>query len=332
MLTSATSAGVLDRLPPAYDVVPVAPNTPASVVAVDAGLAVGGVAVSAAYFDTWYSDSSNVFVSLSIGGGCAFNPWFSSPCYAWNGSWTPYCGGWYSKFWFAGCNTWCRPWFNPCFWYDPWCPRVCWPTAFAPSWSLCFGWGAWSSSFLWGANYLPAPYYPVTYAYPQTVVVYEQAPLAPALPTAAQAWSALAGGYDQEALSMFGQLVQANPQDAEALVGYALANSMLGFDGSGIVAMRRALAIRPEALLSAPIDPSFRAKAQPLLVRYKDLTHSAVQQQSVDAFMMVAALETILGDEGNAYFAADTAIQRGDTDPSILNLREMLRQRLSRGY
>ena len=37
---------------------------------------------------------------------------------------------------------------------------------------------------------------------------------------------------------------------------------------------------------------------------------------------------TMLGEDSNAYFAVDTAIQRGDSDPAALNLRELLRQRL----
>ena len=327
LYTSARDARALDRLPPAYEVVPVAPGTPANAVVVDPGVAIGGIAVSGTYFDAQWCDNSSFFLSISLGGGC--NAWCFPSCFNWCGGWAPFCSPWNSFSW-CGRSRWCRPWFWPSCWYDPWCPSFCWPATCAPGWSLCFGWGAWSTSFLWGPNFLPAP--PVAYtSYPASTIVYEQAAPAP-LPTAEQAWSQLAAGYDQDALSSFAQLAQANPQDAEAFVGYALANSMLGSDGSAIVAMRRALAIRPEAILAAPIDPSSRVRLEVLVEHYKEMSRSGLRQQSLDGFFMVGALQTILGEDSNAYFAVDTAIQRGDSDPSALNLRELLRQRLSQGF
>ena len=148
LYTSARDAGALNRLPPAYEVVPVAPGTPANAVVVDAGIAVGGVAVSGTYFDAQWSDNSNFFLSISIGGGYGCNPWYYPACYNWCGGWAPYSSPWYGSCWYGGRLSWCRPWYYPTCWYDPWCPSYSWPAAYAPGWSLCFGWGAWSTSFV----------------------------------------------------------------------------------------------------------------------------------------------------------------------------------------
>ena len=101
LYTSARDAGALNRLPPAYEVVPVAAGTPANAVVVDAGIAVGGVAVSGTYFNAQWCDNSNFFLSISIGGGYGCNPWYYPSCYNWCGGSAPYCSPWYGSCWYS---------------------------------------------------------------------------------------------------------------------------------------------------------------------------------------------------------------------------------------
>lgn len=163
---------------------------------------------------------------------------------------------------------------------------------------------------------------------PPPVVIVQ--PPAVVLASPDQAWSLLANGFDQQAMQDFAALQAAQPGDPSFEVGYALAQAMLGIDESAIVAMRRALGTRPEALLLVPADPALRDRLGSLAARLKDKSHTL--QGTVpgrEVLFLLASVDTILYDNGNAYFAINTAIEQGDREPSSFALKAMVQGRLS---
>lgn len=196
---------------------------------------------------------------------------------------------------------------------------MAWPACYTPSFSLCFGLPAFTTVVYNVNTFQPAP--------PPVVIVQ---PPAIVLASPDQAWGLLAAGFDQQALQDFAALQANFPSDPSFDVGYALAQAMLGVDDGAVVAMRRALSIRPEALLMVPTDPGLRVRLESLAARLKDkakLLHGTVAGREM--LFLLATVDTVLYANGDAYFAINTAIEQGDTQPSSFALKAMLQGRLS---
>jgi len=308
---------------------PVSPNTALTAIAVGGGVAVGGIAYGGSYFEPADTSSSSFSFSLAIGGGWsgfAFGyssgGWYAPPCYAWQpgGGWAPYCG-WAQPGWCGfGAAPFCRPWWCPPVWSDPWCSPVCWPAAYRPSFALFYGWPAYSTTFVYSVEtFQPAP--------PQIVFVQ---PPAVVLASPDQAWSLLANGYDQQAMEDFAALASAQPGNPGHEVGYALAQAFLGLDDSASVAVRRAMSARAEALLLAPPDPSLRVRLEILSERLRDKARAlSGTTPGRETLVLLAAVQTILYDNANAYFSINSAIEQGERDLGAFNLKAMLQARLA---
>jgi len=197
---------------------------------------------------------------------------------------------------------------------------VGWSSCWAPGFSLCFGWNAWSTSWLYAPLvYQPAPP-PVVIVRPPVVV----------LATPDQAWGLLAAGFDSEAMEQFATLESVQPGNPANTVGYALSQAMLGFSGSAAVAMREALRDRAEALLLVPSDPNLRGRIADLAAQLQSQSRAlpATTPAGRDALFLLACMQTILYDNANAYFSISRLIDQGDLSPASFNLKAMLTIRL----
>lgn len=150
------------------------------------------------------------------------------------------------------------------------------------------------------------------------------------LPNPQQAWGLLAYGYDQQAAQDFQVLAAADPGNGAHFVGAALALAMQGSDAAAVAQMRAGLAQRAEVLLAVPTDAVLRTRLESLAARLKDL--SKLQSGTIagrDTLFLLAAVQAILYDNGNAYFSISTAIDQGERDAAALNLKAMLAARMS---
>lgn len=301
---------------------------------------VGGVVYSGSYFQPATSSSSSFSLSLFLGGGWGgvgfsyasggwgsawgggWNNW-CAPAYGWSacGGWVPHCG--WSRGWCGWSSACVSPWWRPVSWWDPWCAPVAWPVWVQPSWALCFGTSAYTTSWVYSVDtFQPAPP-PVVEVQPPAVV----------LASADQAWALLAAGYDQQAMSDFFELGQAQPGNPGHEVGYALSQAFLGLDESAVVAMRQALRSRAEALLLVPTDETLRRRLYLLADRLRDRARTLEgTAPGQDALFLLAAVQAILYDNANAYFSVNRAIELGDRDPASLNLKNMVQSRLEQAF
>lgn len=191
----------------------------------------------------------------------------------------------------------------------------------------------WCSPAWWHTTYVSSPivYYVAEPAvvYPSSTIVYTSPP-PPAL-TLDESWSSLAAGSDREALEGFAGLMQ--QAEAEGLapglstVGYALANEALGFHGSAVSAMRSAVRRDPTMLRLVPVTADLSTRLRDMIELAKERT--ARSDQELDALFMIAAMQTILRDDAAAFYAANQARNRGDTDQSTAGLQSMLADSLS---
>lgn len=150
------------------------------------------------------------------------------------------------------------------------------------------------------------------------------------LPSPQQAWSLLANGYDQQAAQDFQVLAGADPGNGSYFVGAALAQALQGDDAAAVAQMQYGLSLRAEALLAVPTDPALRSRLESMAARLKD--RSKMLDGTLagrDALFMLAAVQTILYENGKGYFSVTTAIERGDRTPAALNLKSMLAGRMS---
>lgn len=155
-------------------------------------------------------------------------------------------------------------------------------------------------------------------------------PPAIVLATPDQAWGLLGAGFDSEAMEQFAALESVQPGNPGNTVGYALAQAMLGFNGSAAVAMRAALRDRAEALLLVPADPTLRNRIAGLAGQLEAQSRAlpATTLAGRDALFLLACMQTILYDNANAYFWVSRLIDQGDLSPASLNLKAMLTVRL----
>ncbi len=339
---------IANGLYPSPEVAPRVPGTGAGARVVGSDVAVGGVVYDGAYYKPACSSSSSFSFSLFLGGGwggafgfsyssgwcgsgwsvgigSGWGGWcgWSAPAYAWApcGGWAPAWGWWPGRWcaWSAPCVS---PWWRPVTWWDPWCAPVAWPVWTQPSWALCFGLPAYTTTYVYAVE---------TFQPPPPPVVELQSPAVVLSPD--QAWGLLAAGYDQQAMSDFFALSGAQPGNPGHQVGYALAQAFLALDESAVIALRGAMRERAEALLLVPTDETLRRRLWLLADRLRDrartLDGTPAQR---DTLFLLASVQAILYDNANAYFSVSRAIELGDRDQSAINLKSMLQARLEQSF
>lgn len=140
--------------------------------------------------------------------------------------------------------------------------------------------------------------------------------------TEGEAWELIAAQRLDEALETFVCLAREYHYDGLPHVGYALANALLGADESAIAIMRHAVQIDAESLQYVPADERIDQQIVDVLGFYTELSRHPGRES--DGLFMIAALRTILGDHGGAYFAITEAGRHGNADHAASALHTML--------
>jgi len=138
------------------------------------------------------------------------------------------------------------------------------------------------------------------------------------------AWESLAQGDPRRALSQFSLETQSYPKAGLPKIGYSLSAAASGDLKQGVVAMRRAFKIDPDALRHYQLDPRLQPLVNDLIASYQ-YSPSHRGRRKNEAFM-VAALSYLNHDYATAYHALERAERDGDRSRSFRNLRDFLRQ------
>ena len=152
--------------------------------------------------------------------------------------------------------------------------------------------------------------------------------IAPAAPVPTDGWDLLVAGNAREARRVFDRGRNVHPNDGLANIGYAIAAGLLSRYDDATASMRIALRNDPESLNEVPDNAKIEQGVRQLLDYYVDRIKSA--PGDVDALFMSAALRFLVDDEALAYFAADRAIEKGDKDVSVLNLKRLIQSALDK--
>ncbi len=290
-------------------------------------------------YDGWYS--SKKWCNSTYGWGNCWSNWCSpwscgdgfSLSFSWSSGYSSFsyssgCWPWYSwsschSSYYAGCYTpiyVCSPYYT----YRPWY----WDAVYVgPVYKPCLG--PWWARY----TYTPVVYYvdepaPV---YSSPTVIYSSATPPAPMPTMGETWNQLSYGLDRNALEGFAALMQ--HADAEGLgpglstLGYGLANAMMGYHQSAAAAVRSAVRRDPQMLRLVPRTEALTTRLRDLADVYKQRTSRT--DQEFDSLFMIAAINTILGDDAAAFYAANQARSRGDSDDSTTQLAAMLGNSLS---
>jgi hypothetical protein len=91
--------------------------------------------------------------------------------------------------------------------------------------------------------------------------------------------------------------------------------------------MRAEVRHDPTMLRLVPVTQEMATRLRDIIDQYKQRTTRV--DQEIDSLFMIAALQTILRDDGAAFYAVNQARNRGDTDQSATALQSMLADSLS---
>lgn len=217
------------------------------------------------------------------------------------------------------------------------------------TWRCCHAFPSCHCHSVFRPSYIVYPYY---YSYPSVVYHnyvyrttsyidrYERYPSLRGTPTVVddlglsdvdgameKAWELLAAGEAREARRLFDRQMQQYPSDGLPRVGYALAAALLERHDEAQQSMREALRHDPDSLNELPDPVIESAHVQSLLSVYE--ARAAADARDIDAMLMLSAMRYVLGDPALAYFAVDTAIERGDSDISARNLKGLIHDALN---
>jgi len=135
-------------------------------------------------------------------------------------------------------------------------------------------------------------------------------------------WNALASGRANEALGYFGQEAQANPQQGEPKVGYALAAASAGDLDRGIWAMKRALENDADALHYLQLDSQLQQNLDRLIHQYQERLNRGLDNDN-NTTVMIAALHYLRGDIASAkQMLVSTELQ--SNNPSLEQLNRLV--------
>lgn len=130
-------------------------------------------------------------------------------------------------------------------------------------------------------------------------------------------WRALAAKHYRDALNGFREAVQNDPDNADAMIGFALATAAFGDLRGASVALRRAVVTDPDSL-NLLLDRRIVPIAMDLLRRYRN--YRSYNLSPRDASFMRAALHYLLGDRARA----GTALSPEDRSASASSFRQLL--------
>lgn len=171
--------------------------------------------------------------------------------------------------------------------------------------------------------YVYAP--PTVVAYPEreVVMVATETPApAPGEPVAdVTGWMLIAQGDYQAAIRLFGDESTRQPHAGSPKIGYALAVALGGDLGSGVWAMRNAVAIDPQSLGHLYPDAHLTDRVMEVREMYE---RRLSRDGNPDAAFMVASLSYLAGDPGAARVAMARAVHSGENAQSTQNLLSLL--------
>jgi hypothetical protein len=209
-------------------------------------------------------------------------------------------------------------------WYGYGSPSYCWSKYHYGRVCPTFVYRTW-----WRPTTIYAGWYPYrvthvhhVYAQPRTEIRYVETPAEPCPYSYGEAWGMIADGNGSAALAAFVCLAREYPYDGTLMIGYAIANAMVGADESAVVAMRRAITVDAEAIRFVPGDERLDENLILLAQHYGELAKSPAWR--ADALFMMASLRAAVGNLTGAHFTISEAIRHGDTDPSATILRDTL--------
>lgn len=249
-------------------------------------------------------------------------------------SYRDYCDSWgYRRYRFYdhwGYDRSCSPWFSFHIFYGYRWRAYCdpyWDWWIRPGYTFRFYYD-YGSSYHYRPWYTDVRYVTTYQTVYRTEVEYIEVPVPtppPAL-TANDAWRLVSEGYYREARNAFSRLSIERPEDGTLRIGYAIASGLEYDAGAAVFAMRRALELDPISVRLVPVDAVLRRRVLDLIDHFA--AESRRNEFDRDALFMVAALNTVIGEDGLAFFALDRAIDLGDDDISTYNLESIIRQRM----
>jgi len=131
-------------------------------------------------------------------------------------------------------------------------------------------------------------------------------------PTTGKGWTFLGEGQGVRALGRFTARLLSAPTDGEALVGFALAASMIGDDEAAMRSMRNALRLDPAAVLALSENEELSPHIRTAVTRFETLAQA---DDAGNAQLMTAALHCLLGENDSARAAL------GKLDPQRVDER-----------
>lgn len=224
----------------------------------------------------------------------------------------------------------CSPWFSFHIFYGYRWRAYCdpyWDWWIRPGYSFRFYYD-YGSPYHYRPWYTDVRYVTTYQTVYRTEVEYIEVPVPtppPAL-TANDAWRMVSEGYYREARNVFSRLSIERPDDGTLRIGYAIASGLEYDAGAAVFAMRRALELDPISVRLVPVDSVLRRRVLDLVDHFA--AESRRNEFDRDALFMVAALNTVIGEDGLAFFAIDRAIDLGDEAVSTYNLDSIIRQRM----
>lgn len=139
-----------------------------------------------------------------------------------------------------------------------------------------------------------------------------------------QAWTYLENGAYQDALTAFGALATANPEDGAHKAGFGLAAALAGDKITAAYALRRAFETDPEGVGSVSLSPPLREKVQTLAAAYSQTMRK--DPRNLNVRFLFAAVSHLAQDDAAARTCLASATPVADDSPSAANLRRMLDQ------
>ncbi|MCP3902138.1 MAG: hypothetical protein GY715_00765 [Planctomycetes bacterium] len=116
-------------------------------------------------------------------------------------------------------------------------------------------------------------------------------------PATGKGWALLGDGEGVRALGRFTARLLTAPTDGEALVGFALAASMIGDDEAAIRSMRSALRSDPATVVALSVNEELGSHVRKAITRYEALAEA---DSGGSAQLMTAALHYLLGENDAA--------------------------------
>lgn len=141
--------------------------------------------------------------------------------------------------------------------------------------------------------------------------------------TTGDAWSYFDTGDYAGAQSAFTRQAQAYPDAAGPKVGYALAAALRGDTSTAAWAFRRALRIDPEGVRRVPVSRALRERLESLMYRSRDEAESAHGDHAADAWLLLASVSYLLGDDQAASQAIHAVTAAGAYDVAAENLKKL---------